>query len=210
MKRPAEPSPYDDPFYSFNLVGYGPNAPINIVRAPLRVAEGGPATSEHSPPAPSAPAESTRAESVPSVPSVVSCELSAGGRPTKIDPAKQEAFCCLIRAGCSRTVAARLLGVNRRTLWYAAHNDPEFKERVLSAERQCEALAYSNIARAGSQSWRQCLASRTPPTPPPTCPSPQRPRGAAKPRVTNGAQKPRQTTPPRVKHRAKSSETKDP
>jgi hypothetical protein len=143
----TQPNPYDDPFYSFNLLQYGPQEPISVVRQL-------PSNSTVSPENQSDSAvPATLATGDPN--ECMDASRSIGsGRPTKLDPAKQEAFCTLVRAGCSRSVAARLLGVNRRTIWYTAHNDPAFKEQILDAQRQAEALAYTNIARAGGKSWR--------------------------------------------------------
>jgi hypothetical protein len=47
-----------------------------------------------------------------------------------------------------------LVNVSRQTVLNAIHANPDFAERVCAAERQGEALAYTNIARAGAASWR--------------------------------------------------------
>jgi hypothetical protein len=144
MKRAPEPSPYDDPFSGFNLLKYGPDEPINAIRpkptAPpgtIFIADPAKHPCFAPPPAPAEPAQA-----------------NGPGRPLTFDAGKQETFCVLVRAGCSRSAAARLINVSRQTVLNAIHANPDFTERVCAAERQGEALAYTNIARAGGTSWR--------------------------------------------------------
>jgi hypothetical protein len=148
-KHPPEPTPYDDPFSGLNLLQYGPDEPIRAVLPkpvlpPGTIFVGKPPDTFETP----------GAESASSAPSVVSCEPSARGRPRTFDAEKQETYCVLVRAGCSRAGAARLLNLSRQTVLNAIHADSGFAERVSLAERQCEALALTNIARAGTKSWR--------------------------------------------------------
>jgi len=76
------------------------------------------------------------------------------GRPIKFDADVQLQYVALLRVGCSRGAAARLVGVSRFTVCKLAKRDPQIAAALVDAERQCLARALKRISRAGKTNWR--------------------------------------------------------
>ena len=81
-------------------------------------------------------------------------EKSKRGRPAIFDDFKQQQLVSLVTAGCSIALAARYLGLNRRTITYALKHNPDLKLRVDQARVACELVPLGQIRTAGRETWR--------------------------------------------------------
>jgi hypothetical protein len=93
------------------------------------------------------------------------------GRPPLFDEAKRHEFCNLLRLGCTISKAAKLIGISRRGILYAARRDPGLAERIRLARMESRLDPINKIAN--SKSWhaaawlleRNCPGYRLPPKP---------------------------------------------
>ncbi len=76
------------------------------------------------------------------------------GRPVKFDQSVQQQFLGLLRVGCTRGKAARLVGVGRSTVRIAAKRDPAIAAAINAAVLHCQTRALRRISRAGKTNWR--------------------------------------------------------
>ncbi len=73
-----------------------------------------------------------------------------------LDARAQQEFCAIVARGCSRTTAARYLGVSLRTVRNTLEADPRFREELGRAETLNEIRNLNHIQQAGQreQYWR--------------------------------------------------------
>jgi hypothetical protein len=76
------------------------------------------------------------------------------GRPPLFDETKRRELCNLLRLGCTISKAARLVGISRRGVLYAAKRDPALAERIRIARQESEIAALRNVQAASSKNWR--------------------------------------------------------
>jgi len=69
-------------------------------------------------------------------------------------PELQSEYCAMIRVGCSRRRAARLLGINESTIRMAMTRDEAFLNRVHRSESHREAIALDHVRNAAEKHWR--------------------------------------------------------
>src|SRR5262245_26030713 len=82
---------------------------------------------------------------------VDSAPLVRRGRPPLFDEARRHEFCNLLRLGCTISKAAKLVGISRRGVLYAARRDPNLAERIRLARIESRLDPINKIA--GSKSW---------------------------------------------------------
>lgn len=71
-----------------------------------------------------------------------------------LSPEKRRRVCALLQVGCSRSSAARYVGVDPGTIRYHAIKSPKFAEALRKAEMFCEVNHLKNINQAAEKSWR--------------------------------------------------------
>jgi len=76
------------------------------------------------------------------------------GRPCAFSVEKREHFCSLIRMGCRRGAAAKMVGLSRHTVRRALRRDPELAARVQQAEFEAASRFLRHINEAANTHWR--------------------------------------------------------
>ena len=74
------------------------------------------------------------------------------GRPVLFNEARRHEFCNLLRLGCTISKAARLVGISRRGVLYAARRDPDFADQIRTARIESRLDPINKIA--SSKSWQ--------------------------------------------------------
>jgi hypothetical protein len=79
-----------------------------------------------------------------------------GGRPPTLDEKKRRQIIAILACGCSRRVAARIVGCAHATITRTAQRDPEFGAQLDAAENAVQVEALRNIRNAAQNGryWR--------------------------------------------------------
>ena len=76
------------------------------------------------------------------------------GRPRALDDAKRRDVSPLVSAGCGLEVAARHVGCNPTTLRREARRNPDFRDQLRLARRDCELSPLQAMHKAAKRHWR--------------------------------------------------------
>ena len=76
------------------------------------------------------------------------------GRPFRLDEAKKQQVCAVLRAGGNLETAARYVGCCVRTLQNAATDDPDFGDRLTRAHASLEVDQVHTLIAHSKKSWR--------------------------------------------------------
>ena len=76
------------------------------------------------------------------------------GRPFRLDEAKKQQVCAVLRSGGSLETAARYVGCCVRTLQNAATDDPDFGDRLTRAHASLEIDQVHSLIAHSKKSWR--------------------------------------------------------
>ena len=79
---------------------------------------------------------------------------SPGGRPRLLTDVRKAEIAAMISVGCSRTTACRYVGCVPATLRNELRRDPDFRDKVVKAERRRQLVPLQQIQQAGTRSWR--------------------------------------------------------
>jgi hypothetical protein len=76
------------------------------------------------------------------------------GRPPRFTPELRRQFCTYLRLGFSRATAAQLVGIGKRTVARALHDDLGFAANVRAAHADGASAAMRHINQAAPNHWR--------------------------------------------------------
>jgi hypothetical protein len=96
--------------------------------------------------------ESASVVELPTAGVPVTLPAARRGRPPVFDEARRNHFCSLLQLGCTISKAARLVGMSRRGILYAARRDPQLAERIRLARMESRLDPIRKIS--SSRSWQ--------------------------------------------------------
>jgi hypothetical protein len=76
------------------------------------------------------------------------------GRPHRFTPELKAQFCTYLRLGCTRSRAAGMVRIGRKTVTRALRDDPDFARQVQDAQADGASAAFRHINQAAPTHWR--------------------------------------------------------